>query len=158
MKMSHVRTFPGHLLRRANQISMAIFAEEMAETELTSVQHVALIAIAEYGKLDVTRLAEIIDFDKATIGDVVLRLERKGLLKRTVSESDGRVKLLRLTAAGKALLFVSEQRVEAVQARILDRLQEDERAHFIALLAKLVGGNAAQPEDSEDNLVADLRR
>jgi hypothetical protein len=36
---------PGHLIRRAQQISTALFAEECAEFDLTSVQYAALTAI-----------------------------------------------------------------------------------------------------------------
>ena len=36
---------PGHLIRRAQQISTALFAEECAAFDLTSVQYAALAAI-----------------------------------------------------------------------------------------------------------------
>jgi MarR family transcriptional regulator, lower aerobic nicotinate degradation pathway regulator len=141
MKMSDVKGIPGHLLRRANQISMAIFAEEMAEMDLTSVQLVTLMAIAENTDLDATRLSEIIDFDRATIGGVIERLERKGLLVRRISQTDKRVKKLQITPAGRAMIKVSEPRVDTIQKRILEPLDGEEQATLLALLAKLVAAN-----------------
>src|SRR5688572_32123069 len=108
MKISEVRGIPGHLLRRANQVSTAIFTDEMSEMDLTSVQLVALIAIADQPGLDATRLSEVIDFDKATIGGVIERLERKGLVARRLSTSDKRIKRLQITPAGRAMIDVSE--------------------------------------------------
>lgn len=147
MKMDEVRYIPGHLLRRANQISMAIFADEMSEMDLTSVQLIALIAIADHKALDATRLSEIIDFDRATIGGVIERLERKGLLTRQQSPADKRIKLLHITAAGRAMIVVSEARVDAVQRRILEPLPPEDRTTFMALLGKLVQSHSEAAED-----------
>ena len=38
---------PGHYIRRAQQVSSAYFTEELADSELTSVQMVALVAIVD---------------------------------------------------------------------------------------------------------------
>ena len=43
--MDSVYEMPGHLIRRAHQLSTAIFAEECAEFDLTPVQYAALEAI-----------------------------------------------------------------------------------------------------------------
>ena len=46
---------PGHLIRRAQQVSTALFAEECGEFGLTSVQYAALAAIHENPDVDATR-------------------------------------------------------------------------------------------------------
>ncbi len=122
MSMHELKRMPGHLVRRVQQISTAIFAEEMGDFDLTSVQFMALVVIGDVPDLDATRLAEIIDFDKATIGGVIERLERKRLLERQVSAHDRRVKHLRLTPAGRALITVSFDRVRRVQEGCSTRL------------------------------------
>ena len=43
---------PGHLVRRCQQIAVAIFLEEFESTRLTSVQFAALITIAQRPGLD----------------------------------------------------------------------------------------------------------
>lgn len=131
---------PGHFIRRAQQVSSAYFAEELADSELTSVQMVALVAIADNPGIDATRLSEIIDFDRATIGGVVDRLQRKGLIQRGVNVQDKRSKTMQATPAGKALLKVSLPRVEQVQERLLAPLSPAERETFLRLIKAVIDG------------------
>lgn len=140
MSLSDLKAMPGHLVRRLQQISTAIFAEELAEYDLTSVQFAALMAIGE-GTVDATRLAEMIAFDRATIGGVIERLERKGLVRRTVSPSDKRIKLLSLTPIGRVVIKTAYPRVSAVQQRLLATLSEEEAATLLSLLSKVVAAN-----------------
>ena len=130
---------PGHYIRRAQQVSSAYFTEELADSELTSVQMVALVAIVDSPGIDATRLSEIIDFDRATIGGVVDRLERKGLIQRVVNPEDKRSKVMRATPAGKALLNVSLPRVQRVQERILAPLSPEDRETFLRLIKTVMG-------------------
>jgi DNA-binding MarR family transcriptional regulator len=134
---------PGHFIRRAHQVSSAYFAEELADSELTAVQMVALVTIADRPGIDATRLSEIIDFDRATIGGVVDRLEKKGLIQRVVNAQDKRSKTMRATAAGRALIEVSLPRVQRVQDRLLAPLSPDDRATFLRLIKAVI---AAEPD------------
>ena len=95
--LAALQEMPGHLVRRAHQVSTALFAEECRHFDLTSVQFAALFVLRAAGELDATRLAELIAFDRSTIGDVIERLELKGWIARTGSGDDRRVKLIRLT-------------------------------------------------------------
>lgn len=134
-------TMPGYTIRRAQQTSTAYFSEELATFELTSVQMMALAAITEKPGIDATRLSEVIDFDRATIGGVVDRLERKGLIRRTVSQQDKRSKLMKATPAGRALLEMSLPHVKRVQERLLAPLDPRERQTFLRLLNTVVAGS-----------------
>lgn len=131
---------PGHYIRRAQQVSSAFFAEELADSELTSVQMVALVAIADHPGIDATRLSELIDFDRATIGGVVDRLERKGLIQRVINAKDKRSKVMRATPAGKALLDVSLIKVMRVQERLLAPLNAEDRDTFLRLIKTIIAG------------------
>ena len=48
---------PGHLIRRAQQIAVALFMEECAPVDITPVQYAALIAVRENPDLDAIRLS-----------------------------------------------------------------------------------------------------
>ena len=128
---------PGHLIRRAQQISTALFAEECAGFDLTSVQYAALLAIGANPGVDATRLSHLVAFDRSTLGDVIERMVAKGLLLRTASEGDRRVKLLHLSAAGQDLLERVAPAVRRVQERLLAPLAPADRAAMIRLLAQL---------------------
>ena len=75
---------PGHLARRFQQISVAVFhaAVEEAGYDLTPVQYAALTEIATQPGIDQATLAGLIAFDRTTITGVVDRLVQKGLLVR----------------------------------------------------------------------------
>lgn len=134
---------PGHLIRRAHQISNALFAEECGSYELTSVQYAALAAIDANRDVDATRLSALIAFDRSTIGDVLERLENKGWVQRHSSPKDKRVKLLRLSPNGKSLLLQVQPGVDRVQQRLLACLAPDERRSAIALLSRLASDGEA---------------
>src|SRR5258708_38206643 len=93
---------PGHLIRRCQQIAVAIFMEDAAEFDLTPVQYAALVAIRNHPRIDVTRLSSVIAFDRSTLGNVVERLEGKGWIARRTGTADRRTKKLVVTPAGEA--------------------------------------------------------
>jgi DNA-binding MarR family transcriptional regulator len=132
---------PGHLIRRAQQIAVALFMEECAAVELTPVQYAALVAIKEHPGIDATRLSALIAFDRATVGSVLERLEVRSLIERYASPEDKRIKLIKLSAAGAALTDRAEAAVLRAQERILKPLKPADRAKFMALLTQLVETN-----------------
>jgi len=135
--MHDLYSMPGHLIRRAQQISSALFAEECGEFDLTSVQYAALVAIRENPDVDATRLSALIAFDRSTTGDVLERLEGKGWIERHPSPTDRRVKLLRLSPTGEDLLRRVEPAVRRVQERLLAPLAPSDQAMIVRLLAQL---------------------
>ena len=129
---------PGHLIRRLQQISLALFMDETKEFEITPVQYSAILAIDNHPGVDQTALCNIIAFDRSTIGDVVTRLERKKLIKRTPGANDRRTKLLYITPAGRKLIEDIEPAVQSTQKRILEPLTMNERTTLVRMLKKLV--------------------
>lgn len=130
---------PGHLIRRAQQIAVALFVDECGD--LTPIQFAALSAIAAHPGIDATRLAGLIALDKPTTGGVVDRLEAKGLLTRASDKADRRLKRLSMTAEGRRVLRVVTPAVERTQARLLAPLSAGDRAQFISLLTRIVEAN-----------------
>ncbi len=135
--MENLYGMPGHLIRRAQQVSAALFTDECAALDLTSVQFAALYAIDLHPGVDATRLSALIAFDRSTIGDVLDRMEHKGWLVRSAAPSDRRLKLISLSPAGSALLRQAGPAVRRVQDRILAPLAPADRASLIRLLAQL---------------------
>jgi DNA-binding MarR family transcriptional regulator len=131
----------GHLIRRLNQQSAQVFQAQTqaAGFDMTSVQFAALDAIAQQSGIDQASLAATISFDRATIGGVIDRLERKGLVQRVVSAQDRRARQLCLTPEGEQLLAACRPVVEALQADILAPLSLDQRVAFLALAQKALG-------------------
>ncbi|WP_372991308.1 MarR family winged helix-turn-helix transcriptional regulator [Sulfitobacter sp.] len=133
-------TMPGHLIRRLHQISTSVFAERMkaAGIDITSVQFAALTVLHEKPGIDQATLAQEIAYDRATIGGVVDRLERKGWVLRKVNQDDRRARQVTLTEEGTEMLAVVAPIVATLQADILAQLTLTERTAFIALASKAV--------------------
>lgn len=136
--MTEIFNMPGHLIRRLNQISMAVFAEGMVENDadITPVQYAALTTIRETPGIGQAELAGAIAYDKATIGGVVDRLVTKGLILRQKSKTDGRARTLVISREGEALLDRIKPIVRALQDTILSGLDHEEKVQMISLLKK----------------------
>jgi DNA-binding MarR family transcriptional regulator len=132
---------PGHLIRRCQQIAVAIFMDETRSFDLTPVQYAALVAVRAQPGLDQTRLVKLIALDRSTIGNVVERLEAKDLIARRTGSADKRSKLLYPTKRGSAMLDAISGAVARAQQRILAPLPPGERVRFMDMLARLVDLN-----------------
>ncbi|APG46640.1 MarR family winged helix-turn-helix transcriptional regulator [Phaeobacter porticola] len=131
--------FPGHLIRRLHQISVALFADHMARNaiDLTPVQFAAIEAVAHQPGVDQATIAARIAYDRATLGKVIDRLESKALIRRSVSPTDRRARVVTLTDEGHALLIEALPIVQALQAEILTGLTPAEQAQMTSLLTKV---------------------
>jgi DNA-binding MarR family transcriptional regulator len=139
--MDAVYAAPGYLFRRMQQIAVSIFIEECRAFDLTPVQYAALIAIHTHPRIDATRLSAVIAFDRSTLGNVIERLQAKGLVERKADSEDKRVKLLTITKQGASLLREVMPVVERAQARMLQPLKPSDRKMLMALLGQLVDLN-----------------
>jgi DNA-binding MarR family transcriptional regulator len=130
----------GHLIRRLHQQSTQLFVQrtQAAGFDLTPVQYAALEAIEENPCTDQACVAELIAYDRATIGGVIERLEKKGWVRRVVSEKDRRARELSLTAKGNKVLAALQPIVQEVQTDILAPLNDADRACFIQLAQQVV--------------------
>ncbi len=136
-----VYDMPGHLVRRLNQIAVSIFLEGTREFGITPVQFSALSAIRSIPGIDQRRLARVIAFDRSTIGDVVQRLEKRGLVLSEKGTLDRRTKRLFVSEEGLNTLSEMQDAVWKTNDDLLKSLSEGERTIFMFLLKKLVSLN-----------------
>lgn len=132
---------PGHLIRRAQQIAVALFVHELREYDITPIQFAFLSELSQHDEIDQVTLATRIAVDVATLGQVARRLEERKLIRRADDVTDRRKKRLVVSGDGEKLLNAVIPKVHAAQKRILAPLQGAERTEFLRLLEKLVGGN-----------------
>jgi len=133
-----VAEMPGHLIRRLNQHSTAVFQDRCNEAgfDLTSVQFAAMSALDANPGIDQATLAGLIAYDRTTIGGVVDRLVRKGLVTRQVNETDRRARQLVLNDKGTQVLQEITVVVAKLQDEILAALSPEERRQFVQLAKK----------------------
>lgn len=129
---------PGFLIRRLHQIHLALFAEECAAFGVTPVQFSIMTVAAGQPGLDQVRLAHEVGMDRATLANVVARLEGRGLLIRRQSRDDRRLKLVTLTAKGRRTLAAMQDAAARAHHRTVAALPGPERHAFLAALRHLV--------------------
>jgi DNA-binding MarR family transcriptional regulator len=136
--VTNLNDMPGHLIRRLQQIAVAVFHAEVGAIgfDMTPVQYAALTRVGEHPGIDQATLAGLIAYDRTTITGVVDRLVQKGFLSRDVSATDRRARVLHMTEDGRAALEKLTPAVERAQQVMLSGLQEEEAAEFLRLLKK----------------------
>lgn len=132
-----IHHMPGHFIRRLQQVAVKLFAARVGP-DMTPVQFAALAAVAQRPRIDQARLSSLIGYDAATIGGVIHRLESRGWLARSASRADRRVKLVRITPAGRRILARALPAVRSVQQTLMESLDAAERKRFERLCLKIL--------------------
>ena len=135
---------PGHYVRRIHQVVVALFMQEMGDLNVTPVQYASLHMICKSPGIDQGTLARTIGFDTSTIGNVIDRLESRGLVRRAVSPADKRVRQVTLTPEGEQLLAKVVPPMLRSQALFLEPLQPEKREQFMGLMRELIEAHAAK--------------
>lgn len=136
-----LQTVPGHLIRRCQQIAVAIFLDEFKSLALKPVHYAALSTVQRRPGIDQRTLVNLIAVDRTTIGAILKSLEEKGFLRRETPRNNLRVKQLFILPKGEEILDDARALIETVQYRIMAPLEPDEQKTFMRLLGKLVDGN-----------------
>ncbi|MDQ3060107.1 MAG: MarR family transcriptional regulator [Pseudomonadota bacterium] len=132
---------PGYYIRRLHQISVAIFLQETEAFGVTPVQYAALQTVGNHPSIDQRTLARTIGLDTSTVAGVIDRLESRGLLVRSASPEDRRVRQLTLTATAHDLLAEIGPSMLKAQQLILGPLSTQEQTDFIRMLRQVVTAN-----------------
>lgn len=140
-ELSDVYKAPGHLIRRCQQIAVAIFLDEFRGLEITPVQFAALVAIRDRPGIDQKTLVNLVASDRSTIGFIMRTLEERLLISRITPKHNQRIKQLYILPAGAKLLDMTRSHIERVNHRILAPLEPKERDQFMSYLARLVDLN-----------------
>lgn len=128
---------PSHLLHRALQLALDIYAEETGPGAVTQRQFAVLAAVAEHEGLTQTDLVRATGIDRSTLADMIARMIAKDYLGRERSSTDGRANTVRLTDIGRAVLEEAAPRVASADARILGFLASSKRDSFLGVLRDL---------------------
>ena len=91
------------------------------------------------GRVRVTELARLLQWERSRVSHHVTRMERRGLVERTECAEDGRGAFVAITSAGRAAIEqAAPGHVRAVRRLMFDALNEEERAALAAVIDKLL--------------------
>jgi len=129
---------PGFLIRRAHQISSALFVQECQAFDVTPTQYGVLYALERCPAVDQATLAWLLGFDRSTTAMVAGLLEERSLVERRTDIADRRRRVLTLTPAGiKLLADVAPLAAVAVE-HLMHPLSVAERALVMGTLGEIV--------------------
>src|SRR5215472_15406053 len=128
---------PGHLIRRAHQISVSMFYTTIGY-DVTPIQYAVLRILQDHPGIDQVTLARYCALDTSTAADLAVRLEERGLVKRMMPMKSKRFRLLHLTSEGAALLKKLVPSVYMMNRRLVQPLTKEEQKIFLRLLRKFV--------------------
>ncbi|MDP2820104.1 MAG: MarR family transcriptional regulator [Polaromonas sp.] len=154
-KLSQLYARPGFLLRRAHQISAAVFEDECRSVGLTPAQFGVLSVLRARPGLDQSSLARALGFDKVTVLRVLRGLEKRGLIERVPAPTSRRNLAISLSEAGLKLLQQAQEPAERAYDRLMGPLNTAQRAQLVELLQLLTEGLEAEaraafvPPDAE---------
>ena len=127
----------GFMLRRAQQRHLAMWTQEVS-AQVTGIQYSVLAVLDRLPKISQRELGEELDLERSTINDLVGRLEKSGLIRRSDDEVDRRRKVLEITSAGHGVLRALQPRVELLQTVLAGDLTGAEVSELKRLVAVLL--------------------
>ncbi|MDA0563031.1 MarR family transcriptional regulator [Streptomonospora sp. S1-112] len=131
-----------HLVMGAARRLRAAFNAAAAEQGLTRVQALALLNLRESAPM--RDLARWLSCDPSNVTQLVDALERRGLVSRSPSPQDRRVKVLVLTDEGRRRQALLRERGDAQAAALFAELAAEDRALLRDLLARLPDGDCGE--------------
>ena len=131
----HLEDQIGFVLRRVTQRHLALFSA--AIPQVTTTQWAVIVRLSEIGPMSQNHLGREAAMDAATVKGVVDRLVREGLVETAPDPDDKRRVTVALTAAGRDLFQAQLAAAAGVSEATLSPLTAQERAAFMALLARL---------------------
>ncbi|MDP2215467.1 MarR family winged helix-turn-helix transcriptional regulator [Phenylobacterium sp.] len=137
---------PSHLLHRALQVSLDIYAEAFGDSDLTQRQYAVLSAVEAQEGLTQTDLVRTTGIDRSTLADMAARMIAKGLLARERSLADARANAVRLTEAGRAALAEARPRMEQADGQLMRLVSASKRETFLAQLRQMVAAGEVGAE------------
>lgn len=129
---------PGYLLRRSGQFVTATFDSITSDAGVTAGQMTVLLAISLEPGLQQLELAALLNWDEATMGGMIKRLEKNGYIERRSSTRSSRGRQIYLTEEGQAFYKKLRPKILLTQRRLLRNLSPEEASTLLRLLSKLL--------------------
>jgi DNA-binding MarR family transcriptional regulator len=110
-----------------------------------SLTQMRVLGILRDRRLRMAELATYLGLEKSTMSGLVERAERRGLLARAKSASDGRAVDVFMTPEGRELAVRVHDEVRRALSPLTDRLDAGQRRDFTRLLERML----TSPEDTD---------
>jgi DNA-binding MarR family transcriptional regulator len=137
VKMTPLSGNVGYALRRAQGVIFADFNHTLAELNLRPGQFAVLMTIDQNPGTSQSSVSAALGIQKANFVATIADLEKRGLVRRRKSETDGRTYSLGLTARGRSVLQHATELQSLHEARVIAQIGNEGRLQLLGLLDRL---------------------
>ncbi len=130
----------GYQLRRAQIHIFHDFAASFAGENITPGQMGLLILIRHNKGISQIALARAVGIERSTLGEVIIRLVKRGLVNRRQAKNDKRSYALSLSKQGDQFLDQLIDKVRKHEARLTRHMPAAEEKELMRLLNKVLNG------------------
>ena len=128
----------GNMIKLAEQSLTVVKANALREFDLTVPQYSAMVVLSFVPGASGAQLARICAVTPQTMATVLANLEAKGLIQRTPSSVHQKVLVTKLTRSGLSLVRKADAKAKAIEDRLAEAFDPDERATLAALLERAI--------------------
>ncbi|NDJ58713.1 MarR family transcriptional regulator [Enterobacteriaceae bacterium 4M9] len=125
-----------HLLRQLFQQHTSHWQQSLPD--ITKPQYAVMRSIAENPGIEQVTLIDVAVSTKATLAEMLSRMEQRGLVRRECDPSDKRRRFIWLTEEGLALLQSAIPRAIDVDKQFLDRMTPGQQEQISSLILKMM--------------------
>ncbi len=134
----HMDSFLPSLIRNLSEgMAVSMSRRITGSFRLSTTEWRILLQLAEHEALTASDIVEYSAMEKSKVSRALTNLENRGLVERSVSESDHRVKLLSMTETGRKRYTALVPRVLDWEKELIDGLDVSEYRDLLFLLDKL---------------------
>jgi DNA-binding MarR family transcriptional regulator len=138
-----------NLQRKVDRARRQYGLDVWLDLHLTMAQLKSLFFISNQGSTHPGKLAAALGVTPTNVTGIIDRLEKHGLVSRTMDTQDRRVWLLRTTAKAEELVAKLRERRQSYLAGILAKLGPDELAALARGLSALAGATEAHEGETK---------
>jgi DNA-binding MarR family transcriptional regulator len=135
--MTPLSGYVGYALRRAQGVIFADLNHTLAELDLRPGQFAVLLMIDQNPGTSQSSVSTALGIQKANFVAIISDLEKRGLVRRRKSHTDGRTYSLGLTPRGRAQLQRAAELQSVHEARVTAQVGNEGRQQLLALLDRL---------------------
>jgi DNA-binding MarR family transcriptional regulator len=144
---------PGYAVAQVYRLLRHATDDALRTCDLTTPQWAALGCMAQNAGISGAELARVHRLTPQTMNTILHNLEQHGMIRREQHPTQGTVLCVYLTEQGHERLAAATRQAEAVQERMLSRLNPVERATLVELLERCTAALDADGTVTADELV-----
>ncbi|WP_116204470.1 MarR family winged helix-turn-helix transcriptional regulator [Amycolatopsis circi] len=146
MKNPRFESAPAALVNLASRALSRVNDRRLRPLGLTFAQMPVLAALGKNDALSQKELAALARIEQPSMAQLLARMERDGLIRRTSAEHDRRVSLISLTESGRAKLTRVRSALFETNDQALRGFSVEEADLLVDLLKRLVANLEEVPE------------